>query len=179
MDNAEIDSFLVKSGFHTIPHSRSDYNNTTYSLVSVLNMNLLNTDSFFNALKPDYSYPTCLRLIERNACFEIFKQAGYKIVNGSLFNLEGQPALFSQPYLPNDQSLLLGKSLPDKLLQDIFPLEDIVKYNLGFLKKKYVYGVDQYNKDVTRFLETEIRNGKTIPRLVYAHFLMPHAPYYL
>lgn len=177
-DQENIDSFLHGKGFYVFSKSRSHYNNTTESLCSVLNMRLLNKEGYFNKISPDQSYPTHLRLIESNRSCELLDSLGYTVKNGSLFNLKNQPSPFRQPYLPNNKALLLEKTLPNKLVQDVFPLEWIVKFKLSLLYEPYVFGVRNYNQSAGAFLEKVLSARATGPEFVYSHLLLPHAPYY-
>jgi hypothetical protein len=174
-DNSAFDSSLRATGFKIL-QSGSNYNKTPFSMSSVMNFDYLNIDS----RKPlnSLTYTNAMQTTKLAAVPRIFKQQGYTFSNFSIFDFKDDPSFHKINFL----------SLPEKrtLLYNTF--RERFKKDLSWNFKKnaaadndllqLAVGQKLYNKRVidSLFEIPGIRSGK--PRFVYAHLMMPHAPFF-
>jgi len=173
-DNSALDSFLRDRGFHIQQKSRSNYNFTSFSMASILNMSYLNGLGPGNAATiADYASTT--DLIRSCEVVKQFAAHGYDIVNYSVFDLEGKPSEVNLLLLPGKTNLITGQTLWSRIIRDI-------GWNLHGLPVRAIRNqVYQTLHDNNRFIEetekqSTIRSGR--PRFIYAHLLLPHNPFY-
>jgi hypothetical protein len=173
-DNSALDSFLRDRGFHIQQGSRSNYNFTSFSMASILNM------SYLQGLEPGNvatiaGYASSKDLIRSCEVVKQFAARGYDIVNYSVFDLEGKPSEVTLHLLPGKASLITGQTLWSRIIHDI-------GWNLHGLPfraiKDQVYQIMYDNNRLIEETEKQsaIRSGR--PRFVYVHLLLPHNPFY-
>jgi len=170
-DNSDFENYLHSKGFHIINNSISNYNFTVYSMASLFNMNYIKgIDSDF--LNNDDILQSRF-IIRNNNLVQFLNKLGYHIENLSFFDIGRTTPLIESQYFLHPVSLIKRPLLPNK-----------ISYELGF----HVASKETINKIATRNLrncqevdkalrETVIAESKG-PKFVYAHFIMPHAPYY-
>lgn len=84
-DSKELSDFLRQNGFRVAPGATSEYQNTTFSLASRLNMRY--PPPVFENWQERYSRNAMIRIIEKSAAPALLASAGYKIVNLSMVPL--------------------------------------------------------------------------------------------
>lgn len=176
-DNTRLDNFLTQNGFYLFNNTLSDYYYTQYSMASVLNMSLINTDLIESKNNFNKAYANFLNLIQENMVLDILTEEGYSIINLSLFKLQDTPPSFEQPLQSSNQNLLLERSLYYKFRQDISIEGFIAKNKLSFLYNYFRHPIEKYNEKNLEQFRNSITPGP-FPKFVYAHFLMPHDPYF-
>lgn len=172
-----LDSSLIKSGFYVYPKSNSNYNFTHFSIASALNF------SYFNGLKYDSitreDYTNALKVIKENKIVPIFESNGFEFINLSIFDIEHHPAIISSSYLPKGISLFNRFTFFSHVMEDIGwhlfnpknpKLEYFFYYKLNQLKKS--------NSIIDENIELSLRSPSQKPKFVYAHYNMPHPPYF-
>lgn len=172
----DLDSFLLQKKFSIQAHSRSNYNFTPFSMSSILNMSYI--QGIKNTKAVDISdYSKCELLIRDNEVIKLLGAAGYDIVNYSIFNLAGHPAMAKQDFLPLNTRLITERTLFANIRKDL-------GWKLAaWYPFKWFWGKDilSTNKNNQRFIDlvkksTAAKN--TRPRFIYAHLYMPHSPFY-
>ena len=176
-DNSGFDSSLTKRGFHIIPDSRSNYNFTPFSMASILNMSYLSGIKNVNACSID-DYAMCNNLIRKNGVTGYLMNNGYNIINYSIFDLEGEPSLVHQTFLPLKARLITEQTLFNRLQKDLGHLLLVGKYRIKWLSDKLTYQSLHNNNLFLKKLKEESKKKKEKPEFIYAHFYMPHPPYY-
>jgi hypothetical protein len=129
-----------------------------------------------NAVTSD-DYANCNLLIRENEVIKLLDQQGYDIVNYSVFDLAGNPAMVKQSFLPLKTKLISDRTLFARLNKDVgWLLITKFPFNL-FSNNDYL----QHLKNNNRFLDLVKKSASERgpkPRFIYAHFYMPHPPFF-
>ncbi|WP_207514273.1 sulfatase-like hydrolase/transferase [Longitalea luteola] len=172
----ELDDFLIEKKFSIQKNSRANYNFTPFSMASILNMSYIRGIKNAKAINGN-DYASCELLIRNNEVISLLNAAGYSIENYSIFDLAGHPSMVQQQFLPLNTRLITERTLFAKVKKDIgwklftwhpfkwFASNDIMVHN----RNNQLF-IEQVNKSTTP------KAGQ--PRFIYAHFYMPHQPYY-
>ena len=160
-DNQEFVSYLTNKGFNVNHKSYSNYDGSTKSISSTLNMMYLPGQKGFDA--------TAKKMLPNNMVMQNFKSMGYKIVNiQKPFEIE---MMASSPLI--DSVLCKRSKYIDSQLLNMTIRTSI----LVFLLEKWE---DQNLRDVAlcQFSELPKQHLKfDEPIFVYSHTLIPHPPY--
>jgi len=175
-DNSDLDSFLVKHNFLLLPHSRSNYNFTQFSIASTLSMDYLDIPDPNACVVKDYN--TCYQLIKTNNVCSILKSLGYKIVNYSIFDLPENPSLVTEDFLPLKTKLITSQTFLSRLRKDLYYHLLIGKWKIDWLTKDLIYVTYNNNRKIIDKTVLETSNYQQQPKFVYSHIEMPHPPYY-
>lgn len=178
-NNNRLDSFLVSKGFNIQKSSSSNYCYTFVSIASILNMNYIEGMNI-NELPFDDRFYFC-DLIEKNELVNFLSENGYEIINNSIFDIINNPSPRLAPgdFLLNKmkRELVSYRTLWWRLKRDIFK-------NFGMRRRfKWLYGnaIDSEaycNNKLIELVKRESLIKVQKPRFIYAHFTMPHLPYY-
>ncbi len=167
-DNSSLMNFLKDRGFFVASKSKSNYNQTHFTLASTLNLSYLHYDSFDKLTFAHY--PNLFKLIKENVFVRILEKSGYEIINLSLFDLSENPKyyrfeLIDEPHFFKNTVFegiinidVIGSILGFHFVPEI----NIIKVNLNLSRKL---------KDITE--KNPSRNF-----FAYAHFMLPHPPYF-
>lgn len=177
-NNSELDSFLVHRGFFISTRSRSNYNFTSYSMASIFNMRYLAVPDSTRLLSLRGLLPG-VEKIREGRIFPIMEKFGYKIYNHSIFNIRNHPSTTSAFDIWDIASLYNRHQLPWKMMKDI-GWHFVFLSKLGIGERAAQEYIDQRDKNFESTLEqlhntTLIRDS--MPKFVYAHSLLPHAPF--
>ena len=173
-DNSGLDSFLRDQGFHLYGGSHSNYNFTAFSMASILNM------SYLKGLAPGNvcsisDYASCSNLIQASSVVRQFSQAGYDIVNYSIFDLEGKPSDVNLHLLPVKANLISGQTLWGRVRRDLG--SRFYKLPVPVVKDQ-VYQLVHDNDRFIQGVEKQSQTPASRPRFIYAHLEMPHHPHF-
>ena len=178
-ENNLFTNFLQAQSFSII-NTTANYNLTTFSMASLLNMTYVKNDYNANAVSQKI-HQVRYKDINNATIFKLAKNMGYSLHNNSIFNVDN----VSSTAL--DNNFVLGNSmlLTDKIL--INRLNKEVGMALPMLVQKYVPFVrDQSPLAHRNYNERAISNLQKIaeakfdekPKFCYTHLIMPHGPYY-
>ena len=162
-DNSEFVNFLTSHGFQVVKnaHGNSDY--TTRCMAGSLNME--HPPQRLQGMN-DYAVLNLLwEVIERARVPRKLEQAGYRIVNLSLFDLGEHKQFYEFPYMDYNT------------LGEVFLNESVI----GYWRSYYLrHELKNSNRRVLSALhEAAAASGTTKePRFIYAHFEMPHPPFF-
>jgi len=173
-----LDYSLALKGFYVIPHSKSNYNLTPFSIGSVFNLDYL------PGLKSDQEFfikdylPGVASVYEAEL-FPVLTKEGYKVVNHSIFNLNGLPSSVPPFDLWEISQIYARHNMFWKADQDIGWL---IRRKLGlggrvFGQQEYVDAKDKHLMRTMENTMTTISTTETHPKFVYSHFVLPHGPY--
>lgn len=168
-DNSSFYDSLKARGFFIVNNSRSNYNHTTYSIGSLLNMSYL-------PLKPkqvdraDHGY--ALSLVLDNKVTSFLKNAGYTIYNYSPLAIKDEVARNQYSFIPPRISLITAQTLINRLNKEVLAnLDSRVLKNRAF---KWF----RYNQHVYEQSMRAVRDTSANHKFVYTHLELPHYPYY-
>lgn len=157
----EFKSELEKRGFYIYKDFQSNYNTTSVSLPSMLNMDYV--QNFItpknDGYTPDLTYP----YYANNAVFSKLKKLGYK------FNLFIDPYFYAMLSRHTDSTIDSGRS---NYLNKLLLFSSIG----GIFANKIQNLEDTIYKPIKQFKKFGISNSKT-PAFSYMHILAPHWPY--
>jgi hypothetical protein len=177
-DNGWITQYLREKGFHIAENSKSNYYFTQVCLGSILNMNYLerlNTKKLFETKEFFQANYT----IYQNELCTILKKQGYEINNYSVFDLKDHPSRVT-PFLKElNWRSVIGQTFFHKLNRDIgFHLSKFTwKSSLKKNTAKAATDVRRIEETYNGMMEMAKANKKA-PQFTYAHFMLPHQPYY-
>jgi len=174
-DNSDIDSFLVSRQFRLQPASRGNYNFTSFSMSSILNM------SYISGLNPEKitgnEYAMCIKLLHKNAVVKNFAALGYEVQNLSTFDMEGVPAPIHENILPSKTELITGQTLFTRLRKHLAWHFVTGRFAIPALTNEIMYLYYHNNNRVMHEVVKASETSKSQPRFVYGHFMMPHYPF--
>lgn len=171
-----LDSFLVKEKFSIQHGSRSNYNFTPFSMSATLNMSFIEGIQNLKSITAD-DYATCNILVRDNEVIKFLDAHGYEIVNYSVFDLAGHPAMVEQSFLPLKTKLITDRTLFARMNKDIGWLL-MTYYPFKLFKQNYILKHRGNNQKFVDRVKATAHEKKANPRFIYAHFYMPHPPYY-
>lgn len=176
-DNSNLDSFLTDRGFHIQANSHSNYNFTPFSMASILNMSFLQGIKNPSACTlEDYAY--CDNLVRDDEVIKFLSYQGYDIINYSVFDLAGNPSKVEQTFLPLKTKLITDRTFWHYFQKDVGWLIYTGRFKIKWLVEQTMFRHSNNNKTFVDLVKKEsaIQNDK--PKFVYAHFYMPHPPFF-
>jgi hypothetical protein len=173
-----LDLALAYRGFYVIPHSRSNYNLTPFSLGSVFNMDYL------PQLKSDQEffikdYLPGVATVYQSELFPVLEKEGYKMVNHSIFNFNKLPSTIPPYDLWEVGQIYARHNIVWKTDQDIgWLIRRKLRFGgKAFKLQAYVDAKDRHLQKTVEKTMATIRTTEQAPRFVYSHFILPHGPY--
>src|SRR5439155_10631094 len=100
-----------------------------------------------------------------------------EIVNYSIFNLAGHPTMVNQSFLPLNTRLITERTLFANLRKDV-GWKLTPWYPFKWLWARDVMGINTQNLNFVDLVKRSATEKNSRPRFFYAHFYMPHIPYY-
>lgn len=172
----DLDSFLLSKHFSIQSHSRSNYNFTPFSMSSILNMSFIEGIQNTKSITAD-DYANSTLLIRDNEVIKILDAQGYEIVNYSVFDLAGNPSMVDQSFLPLKTKLISDRTLFAHMNKDIGWLL-ITRFPFSLFNRNDFLKHKENNEDFQKRIIQLSAENKPKPQFVYAHFYMPHPPYF-
>ncbi|MDX2246053.1 MAG: sulfatase-like hydrolase/transferase [Bacteroidia bacterium] len=155
--------FFRQNNFYIAEKARSNYDHTGQSISSLFagdSIPLLHTMNVESHL----SNATVLELISHGKIPRSLMKQGYQIINYSFFDLPGAPRSRQNPFISHPVrtgKFLWSKTLGGKLQSDFF--------------QKPTFQSDQ---ETVELLKNISFSDYDSPVFVYAHLVIPHAPYF-
>ena len=176
-DNNLIDSSLHANGFFISTGSQSNYNSTTLSIASTLNMQYFNQDLEHRPndapmlLKGIYSF-------KKSFLPKLLEQYGYDILNFGLFDFENHPALVPAPLENYKISALSLETFWGRMRTEIYWN---ISVRLPGYTGKYPPKMNYINRNSTNFTRfiNQLNSESSRPRFVFSHLLLPRRPAYV
>ncbi|MBL7738082.1 MAG: sulfatase-like hydrolase/transferase [Chitinophagaceae bacterium] len=174
-DNSGFENELQRRGFHVVAGSRSNYNLTPFSMASLLEMDYLSPEMGSKKnLNVGYSY----RAIQNSRAIQLLNEHGYRFYNHSVFDFPGQPAHKYAMFFPYGTKLITSKTFVSRIARDIRSAISEGKLGLKAAQIKIAYEGLHFNNDIFEVTKNLAATRSDEPKFVYAHFMMPHFPYY-
>lgn len=174
-DNSGFENQLKERGFHVIDSSFSNYEYTVFSVGSTLNMDYLNTRSFFRGNR---DLALAFNSVKKNRFTDYILKHGYKIHNYSMFDFMEQPATLRKFLEHFDRSPLTTQTFIYRARKDIgyhlikiFPFLQKKKSTTLYNELKNNIMADSLTRHTAGILSNK-------PKFVYSHLMLPHPPYY-
>lgn len=167
-DNSELRKFLAERDFYLAEKSRSNYNQTHFTIASTFNLSYLHYEAF-NELTMAH-YPNLFQLIRNNLLVKTLRAKGYKFINYSFFDIADTPRHFRIDVI-NEPGFF-----KNTLFKWILNIDNFLKI-LGLSETPELY----YSKLTEELLlrTKAITSSKfNSPFFAYIHFIIPHSPYY-
>lgn len=176
-DNTAFENELKERGFFINDSTTSNYNYTVFSIGSLLNMGYLRTSSNVSA-KSDL--PLAFNAIRNNILTTYLQKENYAIYNYSIFDISEHPTPLIKTLMDFDKSPVTNQTFLSRAGNEIgFNLVTKLKLKFLLLHRKVNLFDDLLNNLKTDSLVRRTAFAKTgQPKFVYAHFVMPHWPYY-
>jgi hypothetical protein len=174
--NQAIEDYLHNKGFYIAKDSKSNYNFTSYSVGSTLNMNYIkNIDSLHK--NTERQYLQALKLSYKNEVAAFLQNEGYHILNHSLFDFDSHPTTIKNIDFWGIRELYDNYNLLFKLSREIgyhFPTKIIRLFG----NDRYILNKKKLSSETLKEVMTSVKLKTTGPKFVYGHFLGPHPHYF-
>ena len=174
-DNSGFENELARRGFHIVDSSTSNYNFTTFSVASMLDMQYLSNIHGSNSDRHDMLI--CYNSIKRNTLFDFLNSRGYRLYNHSIFDLEKDPSRAKPTFLPRKTRPIVSQTFFYRIRKDLGHLL-VTKLKIRSVTRN-LRNLDLRNNNKIFELTKEVAGSETAnPKFVYTHLVMPHYPYY-
>lgn len=168
-NNASFEIQLKNRGFHLVKNSKSNYNATVYSMASLFQMNYLSNIS--NKVNFHDMF-LCEELIKKNPVTTFFEESGYKTYNYSFFDLADKPKAVTNHFFKKSNQLITSQTLVNRVITDLG------YHFVSESQKERGKKNNLYNDRIIDSMTRKTVSDRDAPKFVYAHFSMPHHPYY-
>jgi Sulfatase len=175
-NNSLLDSFLIKKQFRIQKKSSGNYNFTPFSISSILNMSYINGINPGSVTSDDYA--RCNKLIRENEVVKYLSATGYDIINYSIFDIAGNPSPVNQDFLPLKAKLITDRTLWGRVKRDILWNLFAGRFEIKWLTRDAIYVYNNNNNKQIDLVKKESEKKSAVPRFIYAHYNLPHPPYY-
>lgn len=149
---------LQNEGFYLANSSRSKFTSTPYSIYSSLN---INNDSarivnlhLFNVVEE----------VKHNTVTAKLAEAGYKIINLSLFDIPSADRYYNYGNVNPDANSIGNRIVDNTIIKDFF--------NPVQARRQYLI-----NLEILDSLYSLANKKKNTPHFIYAHIMSPHGPF--
>jgi len=172
--NDSLKQHLTANAFKELPVF-ANYDLTYFCMASMFNMQYVKKD-FEDLHITQRDFQKRGVEINRAAIFPIFISMGYQVNNFSIFEIDDLPPVSDKnSFLLAHSILLTDKIFHKRLKRD---LGNHLARIIPFWKNNDFYQHDADNKRTEALLIQSFTEKKQSPQFVYAHFMMPHGPYY-
>jgi len=187
-DNSCFNKALEGEGFRVLSNPKSNYNWTAFSISSTLNFEYLQKVKSFSPVN-SMDYTQAMLTTKESVVPKIFKENGYSIYNLSIFDIGGMPAVHKENFLTlSEREVLLYNTLLERLKRDLLWNFTKGKYKVAFIQKMLQRKRDKlareqvkkrdFNNIIIDSLMKIPRQETNSPKFVYAHFYLPHPPFF-
>jgi hypothetical protein len=172
--NDNLQQYLALNAFKPLPVF-ANYDLTYFCMASTFNMQYVKKD-FHQLHLTQRDFQKRGVEINQAAIFTVFRSLGYQVNNFSIFEIDGLPPVSDKnSFLLSQAKLLTDKIFHKRLNRDV---GDRLGRIIPFWKNRDFYQHDTDNKHAEDLLIRSATEKKQPPQFVYAHFMMPHGPYY-
>lgn len=179
-DNSRLDSVLLQNHFYIASQSKSNYNSTPHSITSTLNTDYLplelegSPSDAKHMLEAQYLY-------RQSKLPHYLKQLNYRIVNLGLMDLEDFPVAGPSYFDRDMDAIFFREMLWGRIYHEIWwnftTRWPALKLNRSSREKKHTAAVLRNERNF-ELLQKELAEQTHQSKLVIAHIMSPHAPFY-
>lgn len=178
-----LDSLLRGKGFFVADSAMSAYNNTLYSVNSILHMRYV--DSIRNHSIVNYADAALRRQqLKDNPVVEVFRRNGYAIENHAIYDLKDHPTAAVKEFYSESTRLINDQTLFERTRRDIgWGLTHILSGNKAYydsvdMTQSLIKLVDSRNKILKESLRAaQRRRDDPQPAFFMFHLMYTHAPF--
>jgi hypothetical protein len=160
--NNELRQTLQNYNFKVFDRGRGNYNYTTLSIASTLNMGYFDSNMVQNKIMK--VLPLSLLLIKNNYVTKLLTSSGYNFINISPFDIDNKEKYYNPGFFGNEPKNIYNYFL-DKTALGVF-------YNRIVIEK-----MNEINLAALDDLDKAIFDT-VHPKFIYAHIMMPHDPFF-
>jgi hypothetical protein len=161
----------------TILPTFSNYSETPFSMSSIFNMNYIN--DFKESVEiTQKDLQQRAKEIKNGAVFNIFTQLGYQVISYSVFDVLDKKSIGGNSFILGHNRLLTDKIFHNRFIKDIGWKFLNGKFSIPAFQKLYFGEIKTYNEKVEAGFTDALYHKNKSPQFVYAHFLIPHQPYF-
>ncbi len=174
-DNQRFEDSLRQLGFYITDSSMSNYNFTTYSMASMLNLEYLQPIIGRYRNKTDLAF--CYERIRNSKTVSQLRKMDYEIINNSIFDIEDLPSSAIPTFLPRKSEPITNQTFLSRMEKELaYHLATTLKIDfvLNYLQNHDL----KNNRELMRKTKELFPKQSEKPRFVYTHLVMPHRPYY-
>jgi hypothetical protein len=152
---------------------------TLFSMASLLHMDYF---TGFRARRNIAGLPEnqqCSEAIGQARVARVLRDAGYRLKNYSLFDIAGEPKQEVLDFIISKRQLITVNTLPNFFFRDYLPYirARFARRDSGY-RDPSLFKVDDYNNETVGKVLQAAKERAGRPQFVYAHFMMPHAPFF-
>jgi hypothetical protein len=185
-DNSAFTRELEKRRFCVVKDPKSNYNRTTFSIASTLNFQYLKDFAPSHVGPKDYARANLT--IRQAIVPQFFLKEKYSFYNLSIFDIDTVPSIRRETFLTMpEQSVFLYNTLSERIKNDILWNLVTGKYAISAIKRSFAEQAHlskmlqaekkTYNRTIVDSV-VKVANENRTPKFVYAHFYLPHAPFF-
>ncbi|MEO7960077.1 MAG: sulfatase-like hydrolase/transferase [Ginsengibacter sp.] len=167
---------LSDDSFTIIP-TFSNYSGTAFSMSSIFNMDYVNKKNL-NETSPQRELQERGKEIENAAVFNVFSQLGYEIQSFSVFDVLDKKSIGGNSFILGHSRLLTDKMFHNRFIKDVAWQFINGNFSIPAFQQLYFGEIKTYNARAEEGLIASLDKKNNSPRFIYAHFLMPHQPYF-
>jgi hypothetical protein len=167
---------LKNENFAIIPIF-SNYSETPFSMSSIFNMNYINGLKRSDEIGQKELQQRA-KEIKNGAVFNIFTQFGYQLISYSVFDVLDKKSIGGNSFILGHNRLLTDKIFHNRFIKDIGWNFLNGKFSIPAFQKLYFGEIKTYNEKVEEGFTDALYHKNKSPQFVYAHFLIPHQPYF-
>jgi hypothetical protein len=186
-DNDILDEFLSERHFYIVDSSRSNYNQTAFSIPATLNLKYFDwvRDSA-SSLLPNNFY-RAVTSARKAAIVQYLRKLDYDFYNLSMLDFENYPSIKKEKFvLTTNESIILFNTMGEFYKRDIrwkingfFRKSDHKELQVDQGKVEYLNGYKIFNTTIFDSLPSIIKQYDTPqPKFTYMHVYLPHFPYF-
>ncbi|HWI91376.1 MAG TPA: sulfatase-like hydrolase/transferase [Flavisolibacter sp.] len=187
-DNTPFNQKLKDKGFYIVRSPKSNYNRTAFSIASTLNFSYLKNIEKNHYISPK-DYAEANLTIKEAIVPQFFEHLNYSVYNLSVFDIGHSAPIHRETFFTMpEKNILLYNTLPQRLKDDLLWNLLEGKYAIPLVQKIFARNeveVQKENEQKNFFnrkaLDSllKITSQKTnFPKFVYAHFYLPHPPFF-
>lgn len=178
-----LDSFLIDKKFFLVNNARSNYNNTAFSMSSILSMQYVDWMKGTSVTKP-YHYNLAIAAIKNAPVFKLLNEQDYSLYNLSVFDIGKTISVKREDFLSTTPSAIIfyntfWNCIRRDILPEFFPvLRERLIRKQQLDNKEHLSKYKDYNRQVSDSLLTIADLPASSPKFIYTHLEMPHFPYF-
>lgn len=178
-----LDSFLIDKKFFLVNNARSNYNNTAFSMSSILSMQYVDWMKGTSVTKP-YHYNLAIAAIKNAPVFKLLNEQDYSLYNLSVFDIGKTISVKREDFLSTTPSAIIfyntfWNCIRRDILPEFFPvLRERLIHKQQLDNKEHLSKYKDYNRQVSDSLLTIADLPASSPKFIYTHLEMPHFPYF-
>ena len=167
----------LKNENFTIVPTFSNYSETPFSMSSIFNMNYIN-DLKRSGEIGQKDLQQRAKEIKNGMVFNIFTQLGYQVISYSVFDVLDKKSIGGNSFILGHNRLLTDKIFHNRFIKDIGWKFLNGKFSIPAFQKLYFGEIKTYNEKVEEGFINALYHENKSPQFVYAHFLIPHQPFF-